>query len=426
MKLLAAVLVIGAAIVLMTIVSQSNKSSDGSERPVSVAAQNASTASASNPSVSDDHASDSPPANRPPAYAIGEEFSIGYWFYEVNGTSSTKAIPGIGNRAEQADAVFFLVDVTARNEDRSPSILPPFKLLDGQGREYEMSPKGRYMENIFGIPMALDFFAKLNPGVSKRGYAVFDVPGDRQYMLAVSGGYSSGKAALVDLSAPAPKPEPASMANGKDVRAKTNPKDGLRYVWIPPGSFTMGCSEGDFECLDNERPPHMERITTGFWLGQTPVTQAAYQRVTNENPSHFKGDQLPVEMVSWNEAENYCRSIGGRLPIESEWEYAARAGSVEARYGNLSAIAWYYNGDPKSTTSPVALKQPNAFGLYDMLGNVWEWTEDTYSGTSNKVARGCSWNDDPRCVRASNRGVFSPEKRDYGMGFRCVGPEVSQ
>jgi formylglycine-generating enzyme required for sulfatase activity len=93
---------------------------------------------------------------------------------------------------------------------------------------------------------------------------------------------------------------------------RINPKDGLTYVWVPPGSFTMGCSPGDNECSDDERPAHRVKITKGFWLGQTPVTQAAYQRVRGNNPSHFKGDNLPVENVTWNDAVEYCRAIGGR------------------------------------------------------------------------------------------------------------------
>lgn len=116
---------------------------------------------------------------------------------------------------------------------------------------------------------------------------------------------------LAALKPAAPPPPPAAIALGTN---KVNPKDGLTYVWIPPGTFRMGCSPGDNECFDNEKPAHQVTITKGFWLGQTPVTQQAWQRVTGQNPSHFNGASLPVETVNWDEAKAYCVAIGGRLP----------------------------------------------------------------------------------------------------------------
>ncbi|HEY2844654.1 MAG TPA: formylglycine-generating enzyme family protein [Bryobacteraceae bacterium] len=215
--------------------------------------------------------------------------------------------------------------------------------------------------------------------------------------------------------------------------AKVNATDGLRYLWIPPGSLTAGCSPGDKDCFEDETPARKITLTRGFWLSQTEVTQAAFQRVMEYNPSVFEGADLPVEMVSWNEADAYCSAIGGRLPSAAEWEYAARAGTSGSRYGNLDDIAWYW-GNSKWSTHPVGKKKPNAFGLYDMLGNVVEWTHTFYwvqlnqeninptgpSSAEYMELRGGGWWDDPELIRASYRRRFEVTDTDYNIGFRCV------
>jgi TonB family protein len=218
---------------------------------------------------------------------------------------------------------------------------------------------------------------------------------------------------------------PTTAASGpavgaSQIRTTVNATDGQKYVWIPAGTFTMGCSPGDTECKEDEKPPNDERIAKGFWLGQTEVTQAAYQKVTGGNPSAHKGDQLPVESLTWNHADNYCRAIGGRLPTEVEWEYAARAGSKWARYGNLDDVAWH-SGNSDRTTHPVARKQPNSFSLYDMLGNVWEWVADNYPGSSDKMLRGGAPFEDPLYTRASSRLRSPASGAAVGRGFRCAG-----
>ena len=224
---------------------------------------------------------------------------------------------------------------------------------------------------------------------------------------------------------------------------KTNPKDGLKYVWIPPGRFMMGCSPGDAECGDDEKPSHEVTLTKGFWMGETEVTQAAYQKVTGNNPSASKGANLPVESVSWEDAQAYCRATGGRLPTEAEWEYAARAGSTGSRYGDLDQIAWYRD---ISAPREVGKKQANAWGLYDMLGNVWEWVADWYAGYpagsqrdpagpskknaakidegqggESHVMRGGSWGANSMSTRASVRGFDIPWSGESTYGFRCAG-----
>jgi formylglycine-generating enzyme required for sulfatase activity len=221
----------------------------------------------------------------------------------------------------------------------------------------------------------------------------------------------------------------------------------------------MGCSPGDGECFPNEMPAHVVTITKGFWVGQTEVTQEAYQKVTGKDPSHFKGAKLPVEGIIWSEAQNYCRMAGMRLPTEAEWEYAARAGSSAGRYGSLDQIAWY-NGNSGNRTHEVGQKQANAWGLYDTLGNVLEWVADWFderypAGSQTdprgpnrsymtifvvragapaprgqyRAVRGSSW--DPGTpvardygsglARVSRRGWLDQGRRDGGIGVRCVG-----
>lgn len=243
----------------------------------------------------------------------------------------------------------------------------------------------------------------------------------------------------------APKPEAtlsapsaASTATAAATASatKVNPKDGLAYIWIAPGKFQMGCSPGDTDCGDDEKPLHEVAITKGFYIGQTLVTQAAYQKVIGSNPSRFHGEKLPVENMTWTEAEAYCTAAGMRLPTEAEWEFAARAGDTGPRYGKLDAIAWY-SVNSGNSTKPVAKKLPNASKLYDMLGDVWEWTADRYDkdyyahsekqdpkGAANgddRAVRGGCWNSSADIVRASQRVSTEPASHGANVGFRCAG-----
>ena len=251
----------------------------------------------------------------------------------------------------------------------------------------------------------------------------------------LSAGSKRGEVPVVTPSpAPAGPPEPSKPVLQAGA-TKVNQKDGLTYVWIPPGTFQMGCSPGDKECYDTEKPAHEVTITKGFWIGQTPVTQAAYQRLIGSNPSQFHGEQLPVETVNWNEAQSYCQAAGLRLPTEGEWAYAARAGTTGSRYGDLDQIAWY-SANSGSTTHAVGQKQANVWGLYDMLGNVWQWVADWYAvypagpqsdpagppgSGRERVLRGGSWSDNPRFARASFRYGYEPGSRYNVIGLRCAG-----
>ena len=254
-------------------------------------------------------------------------------------------------------------------------------------------------------PEDFDDFVKIFPGSDRASVARLKAAALRRAMAA------NNTAPIVGSTAPVTPTE----------RTTVNPKDGLTYVRIPAGRFTMGCSSGDSECFDDEKPPREVTIPNDLWVGQTLVTQAAYQRVIGETPSHFKGDpQLPVETISPDEAKNYCRAVGMRLPTEAEWEYAARGGKTGARYGSLDDIAWY-SANSGNKTHEVGQKAPNAYGLYDMLGNVSEWMSDWYEGKYPSL-RGGSFYYDPRYVRASYRNGFGYRATlNYSVGVRCVG-----
>jgi formylglycine-generating enzyme required for sulfatase activity len=246
---------------------------------------------------------------------------------------------------------------------------------------------------------------------------------------------------------------PAKGVSAPTARTlKKNSRDGLIYVWVPAGSFMMGCSPGDDQCFNEEKPEHQVSISKGFWIGQAEVTVEAYKRFAGiaedrklapGNASsgarsagrQDDGKDMPIVNVTWDEASNYCKWIGGRLPTEAEWEYAARAGSTTSRYGELDDIAWYEKNSG-NTIHPVGQKQANQFGLFDMLGNSWEWVNDWYDGKYYLSSpesdppgpengqmhglRGGSWLNGAKLVRVSDRGRSTPELRFNYFGLRCV------
>ena len=218
----------------------------------------------------------------------------------------------------------------------------------------------------------------------------------------------------------------------------------IEFVQIQPGEFAMGCSPGDSECWERESPAHRVRITRGFQMGKYEVTQEQWQAVMGSNPSDVKGATLPVEQVSWDDIQGFLQRLNARndgyryrLPTEAEWEYAARAGTTDKYAGAnaLEDVAWYGSNSGK-TTHPVGQKRPNAWGLYDMLGNAWEWCQDWYgasyyasgpaenpagpSSGSDRVFRGGAWFLLAWNERVSYRGGSASGYRDYGSGFRCV------
>jgi len=206
--------------------------------------------------------------------------------------------------------------------------------------------------------------------------------------------------------------------------------NGIEWAYIPYGSFQMGCSGKDDTCDGDSNPPHVVKVEA-FQIMTHEVTQGEYRTLIGIKPSHFKdcGDDCPVERIDWYEARKVCQKIGGRLPTEAEWEYAARAGTVTRYYCGddcLDGIAWH-GGNSNGQTHTVMGKMPNAWGLYDVLGNVWEWVEDCYSkpyevvsDCSVNVLRGGAWNLVGRMESMEIRYILNPVYRYYSNGVRCA------
>jgi formylglycine-generating enzyme required for sulfatase activity len=263
--------------------------------------------------------------------------------------------------------------------------------------------------------------------------------------------------------------EAAAAAALRAANARTIPDLNLDLVWIAPGDFLMGTpkqslivkwfylarekltKKPNLEAgFDNEWAVTWVTLTQPFWLGRTTVTQGQFEEVMGTNPSHFTaaGRDAPVEQVSWDDAMAFCVKLTNRekaagrlpagyaytLPTEAQREYACRAATTGDYAGDLDAMAWY-GANSGGTTHPVGTKQPNAWGLYDMHGNVWEWCRDWYADKlpggevtnplgppsgSNRVLRGGGWHDDAANCRSAIRGGNEPGYRDGPVGFRLA------
>jgi formylglycine-generating enzyme required for sulfatase activity len=202
----------------------------------------------------------------------------------------------------------------------------------------------------------------------------------------------------------------------------------------------MGCSESDSECRDNEKPTHPVTIDKGFWLGRTEVTLAAYRKFAARHgvQAPAGADNLPATQVTWAGAKAYCGAVGGRLPTEAEWEYAARGGKPQAYYSVVPEISWYASNSDDAPHE-VGTKKPNAYGLHDMLGNVREWVMDRYynkydveaAATGDKVeqplapnalalTRGGFWASEATALRVSRRSEAETDAVDPTIGWRCA------
>jgi len=224
---------------------------------------------------------------------------------------------------------------------------------------------------------------------------------------------------------------------GPDARHRTN-SIGMRFVLIQPGNFIMGSAST--KASDHEKPAHAVTISRAFFIAAAEVTQAQWKAVMGSNPSRFQGDDLPVEQVSWDDAQEFLRKLNTkeqtaryRLPTEAEWEYACRAGATEDHDADFESVAWYDPGS-EGRTHHVAQKQRNAWGLNDMLGNVYEWCEDWKgpypsehatdpegpSAGSYRVVRGGSWYVHANRTRPDFRDFFTQGTRRDDIGFRVV------
>ena len=205
----------------------------------------------------------------------------------------------------------------------------------------------------------------------------------------------------------------------------------IEMVWVAGGTFTMGATA---DAYDREKPAHSVTLS-GYYIGKYEVTQKLWKAVMGSNPSYFKGDNLPVENVSWDDVQEFIRKLNQltgksyRLPTEAEWEYAARGGGKNRGYkysgsDNIGSVAWYEDNSG-SKTHTVGNKSPNELGLYDMSGNVWEYCQDRYYDSQfprlkDYVYRGGCWGSVSDCCRVSFRSGISPESRSEYLGFRLA------
>jgi formylglycine-generating enzyme required for sulfatase activity len=270
------------------------------------------------------------------------------------------------------------------------------------------------------------------------------------FCVSLSAGlFADSYTEAVEVVVPAKKVERTPPPPPGPPRIHPVGKPDIEMVFVGGGKFKMGCRGGDADCIADERPIREVKVG-GYYIGKYQVTQKQWAQVMGINPSYFEGggwEDLPVEQVSWNEIQEFIKRLNAmtgkkyRLPTEAEWEYAARGGAKSAggKFGGhefLDDAAWYdYNGFGR--TQRVGGKQPNELGLYDMLGNVWEWVSDRYDRNyyrdgplnnpkgprngSERVYRGGSFDSAERHCRVTLRNYAKPEYRAIYLGFRLAG-----
>ena len=255
--------------------------------------------------------------------------------------------------------------------------------------------------------------------------------------LASASSYANSSSSYSDSSS-------SSLSGGSTISIPVKNGISIDMIRVDAGTFMMGATSEMKDPYYDEKPVHQVTLTNDYYIGKYEVTQALWQAVMGSNPSSFKGDNLPVERVSWNDCQDFISKLNRltgkrfRLPTEAEWEYAARGGRKSKGYqysgsNNLSDVAWYYDNSGSSTHA-VGTKQANELGIHDMTGNVWEWCQDWYSSYpsssqtnptgpasgSIRVSRGGSWYDNARICRSSYRNYSTPDYRGFNLGLRLV------
>jgi formylglycine-generating enzyme required for sulfatase activity len=247
---------------------------------------------------------------------------------------------------------------------------------------------------------------------------------DQPHPVQVATGLSRGASAPSSTTA---EPAATSRIAAKPSLSTTLDLNGttVRFATIPAGAYSMGCAPPEADCQDDEKV--LKVAVDAFQMGVTEVTQEQWQAVMSANPSDFKGPSRPVEHISWDDAQDFLERLNARhdgfvyrLPRESEWEYAARANSAPPA---LDQVAWFGLAEASGRASrpqAVGAKKANAWGLFDMLGNVAEWCDDWYSRNYQRVVRGGSWQDSAKSVRLSARVGAVPTTHDSWIGLRIV------